>query len=278
MEPRPNLTALLDAVRRASAGEGSVSLVLGGQGSGKTDLGDRLCRQAASDGVVTLWVSCEAGSDAPRFWPWLQLLREYLRQHVDADLPATVRERMDEVINMVPAVDRVLEGRAIPERVEVETARFRLFDAVAQVLRQAAQHEPMVVVLDDADAADEDSLALLRHVANELSGSRVMVLAMSRPADSTSPPYLRDTLDGISRTRGSNCIELPSMGARRSGDLSRREAEVAALVAEGLTNRDIAGRLFLSERTAENHVQNILNKLGFRSRAQIAGWVARNPG
>jgi DNA-binding NarL/FixJ family response regulator len=55
--------------------------------------------------------------------------------------------------------------------------------------------------------------------------------------------------------------------------LSKREREVAALVARGLTNREIARTLFVSERTAENHVQHILAKLGFGSRAQIAAWA-----
>jgi len=45
-------------------------------------------------------------------------------------------------------------------------------------------------------------------------------------------------------------------------------------VAAGLTNRAIAQRLFISERTAEGHVEQIRNKLGFSSRAQIAAWVA----
>src|SRR2546430_12646795 len=56
--------------------------------------------------------------------------------------------------------------------------------------------------------------------------------------------------------------------------LSRRELEVARLVSEGLTSREIGQRLFISERTAEGHVEQIRNKLGFRTRAQIAGWVA----
>ncbi|MFC7501863.1 ATP-binding protein [Nocardioides sp. GCM10030258] len=65
---------------------------------------------------------------------------------------------------------------------------------------------------------------------------------------------------------------------RRAGPLSRRETEVAALIAEGLTNRDIAERLFLSERTAQGHVQSILRKLGFGSRSQIAVWfVGQQP-
>ena len=58
--------------------------------------------------------------------------------------------------------------------------------------------------------------------------------------------------------------------------LTRRALEVAELVAAGLTNRDIANRLFLSERTVEWHVEQIMNKLGFASRSQIAAWVARS--
>jgi DNA-binding NarL/FixJ family response regulator len=57
--------------------------------------------------------------------------------------------------------------------------------------------------------------------------------------------------------------------------LTRRESEVAQLVAEGLTNRDIAQRLFLSVRTVETHVDRSLGKLGFRTRTQLAGWVQR---
>jgi DNA-binding CsgD family transcriptional regulator len=56
--------------------------------------------------------------------------------------------------------------------------------------------------------------------------------------------------------------------------LGARQLEVAQLIAKGLSNRQIASQLFLSERTVDSHVRTILNKLGFNTRAQIAGWVA----
>jgi DNA-binding CsgD family transcriptional regulator len=66
---------------------------------------------------------------------------------------------------------------------------------------------------------------------------------------------------------------------RRDGALAKREDDVARLVAEGLSNKQIAARLFISERTVDSHVRSILNKLGFNSRAQIAAWMASsNPG
>jgi predicted ATPase/DNA-binding SARP family transcriptional activator/DNA-binding CsgD family transcriptional regulator len=60
------------------------------------------------------------------------------------------------------------------------------------------------------------------------------------------------------------------------GNLTRREEEVAALVALGLTNRQISTRLGISDRTAGNHVASILQKLGLRSRAQIASWATEH--
>jgi predicted ATPase/DNA-binding NarL/FixJ family response regulator len=66
--------------------------------------------------------------------------------------------------------------------------------------------------------------------------------------------------------------------ARKLADplaLTLREQGIAALVAEGLTNRQIAGKLFISKRTAETHIQHILNKLGVNSRAQIAVWAVK---
>jgi predicted ATPase/DNA-binding CsgD family transcriptional regulator len=65
--------------------------------------------------------------------------------------------------------------------------------------------------------------------------------------------------------------DAPPPGPRHT--LTRREAEVAALAAHGLTNRDIAAQLFLSVRTVEVHVDHILTKLGFHSRTQLAAWA-----
>jgi DNA-binding NarL/FixJ family response regulator len=61
--------------------------------------------------------------------------------------------------------------------------------------------------------------------------------------------------------------------AREPGGLSSREREVARLVARGLSNREIAGALVLTDRTVESHLTHIFGKLELRSRSQLTAWV-----
>jgi non-specific serine/threonine protein kinase len=60
-------------------------------------------------------------------------------------------------------------------------------------------------------------------------------------------------------------------------DLTQREHEVLELLAQGLTNREIAQRLVISPKTTEHHVSQILSKLGLRSRVEAAAFVAGRP-
>jgi DNA-binding NarL/FixJ family response regulator len=75
-------------------------------------------------------------------------------------------------------------------------------------------------------------------------------------------------------------VRIGRGGARAPGTeglsgLSAREREIAELVAEGLTNRQIGARIFLSEKTVETHLTHVFQKLGLRSRAQVAAVIAR---
>ncbi|HLJ66425.1 MAG TPA: LuxR family transcriptional regulator, partial [Chloroflexota bacterium] len=78
-----------------------------------------------------------------------------------------------------------------------------------------------------------------------------------------------ETVAGI-LVRGSQVLP----GGGTGPDLTPREREVATMVAQGLTNRQIGAQLFITEGTARLHVKHILHKLGYTSRAQIAAWVA----
>ena len=107
------------------------------------------------------------------------------------------------------------------------------------------------------------------------------LVARDRPGDSQRALVIARDADHQVRALGmgayverTGALVARLAGGAVPGPLSRRELEVADLVAQGLTNRQIAERLVISERTAQNHVQHILTKLGFSSRSQIAAWAA----
>jgi predicted ATPase/DNA-binding CsgD family transcriptional regulator len=75
-------------------------------------------------------------------------------------------------------------------------------------------------------------------------------------------------------SRALSAVEAYEVAAAPPSSLTRREQQIAALIAAGHSNKDIAAELSISPTTAARHVANILAKLGFRSRAQIAAWVA----
>jgi DNA-binding CsgD family transcriptional regulator len=107
--------------------------------------------------------------------------------------------------------------------------------------------------------------ALLRHgLARDRERASAMLEAAARGAAELGMEPLRRRALG----------ELAALKGGRS-PLTDRELEVAALVAEGLTNKEVAARLSLSVRTAENHLLNVMNKLGLDNRAQVAAWFTR---
>ena len=120
--------------------------------------------------------------------------------------------------------------------------------------------------LYQAELRDEEA-ALAFATAQEL----IEELAASIPATSLRDHFLH---------KASGLIPSPEpLSARRAakkafGGLTEREREVAALIAHGKSNREIAEILVVNYRTIEKHIENILSKLGFASRAQIAVWAA----
>lgn len=130
--------------------------------------------------------------------------------------------------------------------------RVRQSSAIARIYVDAAQreHEHSLAIIVPAPGQKPYEVAYKRGLAMTIDEGLAFVLEEKMPTK--QPP------------------------APRSGStarLTRREQEIATLVAQGLSNKQIAARLVVSERTAESHILNILNKLGFNSRSQIASWA-----
>jgi DNA-binding CsgD family transcriptional regulator/tetratricopeptide (TPR) repeat protein/nucleoside-triphosphatase THEP1 len=106
------------------------------------------------------------------------------------------------------------------------------------------------------------------------------LLDRARPTDAAEARRMLEAARPMAQRLGmpefvARIDELAENSPADTGPLSPRELEVAALVADGHTNKEIADSLFVSERTAQNHVQHILTKLGLSNRTQIAAWYGQ---
>ncbi len=163
------LVALLDA---ALDGRSGFAVIAGEPGIGKTRLAEELAALAGARAVPVLWGGCTAAEGAPAYWPWRRVLRSWLAV-VGPDRAAAAMAGFGEVARLAPE----LPGEP------VESDRFALFDAVARFLVTVAEEAGLVLVLDDVQWADADSLALLAHVTREVTRGRLLVVATVRPAE-----------------------------------------------------------------------------------------------
>jgi DNA-binding SARP family transcriptional activator len=143
---RDDELAVLEAgLEDALAGRGRLFVVVGPPGAGKSHLGDEVASRAKARGANIRWGRAWDGGGAPPYWPWRDAI-----------------------------------GR-LPESGGDDTVnRFRFFEAVTELLREDAAKTPLMLVLDDLQAADEDSLLLLEFVASQVAEMPALILALAR--------------------------------------------------------------------------------------------------
>jgi DNA-binding CsgD family transcriptional regulator/tetratricopeptide (TPR) repeat protein len=183
------------------------------------------------------------------------------------------------------AAQQVYEAALPFARLNVSAGASGLYGSVSRYLGMLAA---VLERWDEAEAFFEQAIEFEQRMGARpfVARSRIayaeMLARRGRDADQHHARQLLGSALSVCRELGMKPWEarasklIAAVAARGVADhpLSRREFEVAALVAEGLSNRAIAERLFLSERTVESHVKNICDKLGFNSRSQVAAWVA----
>jgi eukaryotic-like serine/threonine-protein kinase len=193
------LAALTAGLDDALAGRGALFLVSGEPGIGKSRLADELAARARAREALVLSGRCWEAGGAPAYWPWVQSLRSYVRD-LDAEaLRSQLGRGAADLAQLLPEAGDVSSEASRSVEVDPETARFRLFEAVAEFLRNGAR--PLVLVLDDLHAADTPSLLLLQFMAAELADARILVVGAYRDVDPKLLDPLSSALGELARRR-----------------------------------------------------------------------------
>lgn len=193
------LAELLKGLDDALEGRGRLFLVAGEPGIGKSRLTDELAGLARERGVRVLYGRCWEAGGAPTYWPWVQALRAHVREQPPDALRMQLGAGAGELAQILPEVREMLGDVASAEPLDPEGARFRLFDATAAFLREVSAAQPLVIVLDDLNAADTPSLLLLQFVAGELSETRILLACAYRDVDVAPGDPLASTVLELAR-------------------------------------------------------------------------------
>ncbi len=268
------LEELTGALQDADAGRGSLFLISGEPGVGKTRLADAVSVAASEQDALVLWGRCWEGGGAPAFWPWLQILRAYARNGETEAVLERLGPVAHPLVQLVPELGPRVAKQA-GEPIESEDARFALFNAVTGFLREASRVTPLVLVLDDLHAADEPSLLLLDFLAHELRDADILAIGTYRPLETSGELIGRLARDG-------HVIPLAGLGEPdvmrfieertgvASGPLARAlydategnpffvEELLRLLVAEGLLERP--GALLSGEVPVPDSVREAINR------------------
>ncbi len=218
------VAAITDAVSEVAAGGGrQILLVSGEAGLGKTTVVTEAARSAFDAGACVLFGHCEEDLATP-----YQLLAEALGHYVtyapEEELLAHVEAHGSELVHVVPALASRIRDLPASKATDTDTERFLLFAAVVGLLSTMAGRQPVVLVLDDLQWADEGSLLLLRHLASADPAVRVFILGTYRDSELSQSHPLVDTLAALHRLSGVSRIELT--GLDDNGVVSFLEAAV----------------------------------------------------
>ena len=196
----------------AEACEGSLRLALisGEAGVGKTRLATHLALQVRGDGATVLYGRCDEDLGVP-YQPWVQALGHLVREARRQVLDAHVERHGGDLARLVPALRDRVPDLPPPRQSDPETERYLLYAAVAGLLDAAGRDEPLLLILDDLQWADQPTLSLLRHIMTEGASMRVLIIGIYRDSDLARDHPLTALLADLHRDRGGERIKLTGL-------------------------------------------------------------------
>jgi DNA-binding CsgD family transcriptional regulator len=277
-----DLALLRARLGKAISGEGQVVAIAGEPGIGKTRIAQVLAHDAGERAVAVLWGRCHEEPGSPPYWPWVQVLREYVTGHDIDTVRGAFGPSASELTGIVPQLaERMPFIPVTPTPSDAAQARFRVFEAVLASFKRAANAEPLLLVLDNVHWADTTSLRLLEFLAPEISATRLLVLityrdiALSRrhPLSNSLAELARQPNFTRLRLRGLSASETAQFVAAASGQMPPSD------VLANVHSQTEGNPLFIAEMTRYLVDEGVLGARGASASqtARSGGRVYRVP-
>jgi len=181
----------------ARAGHGGLVMLVGEPGIGKSRTIEEFAEQARAGGTQVLTGRCFEGEWAPPYAPFGEAIAGYAKDADPEALRADLGYGAPPVARLVPSLHERIPDIGEPVPLNPDEERFRLLDAVSQLIIATSARAPVVLVLDDLHWADGGTIAMLRHVARFLPGQRTLVLGAYRDVELDRQHPLADALAAL---------------------------------------------------------------------------------
>ena len=240
------------AVDRMLAGRQEIVTLLGEPGIGKTRCAEVFARAAEDQGALVLWGRCFEEPGAPPYWPWVQIVREYIEASSPSEARLAMGSALPHIAAIIPELANETDAPQLPAAESVGTmpqARFRAFDAIGRMFGKAARHVPLMLVIDNVHWADAPSLSLLEFLCQALSRCRVLMLCTYRDAEVSRRSPLLATLGELGRQTRMERMRLSGISADAIAELASRMtgAPLPQSAVEALYERTDGNPLFVIE-------------------------------
>ncbi|MCI0795075.1 MAG: AAA family ATPase [Chloroflexi bacterium] len=225
---------------------------------------------AEQRGAQVLWGRCYEEEGAPPYWPWVQPLRDCVQQAGAEQLTEEMGPGAAAIAEIVPEIHGKLPDLKAPPALEADAARFRLFDSVTTFLKNAAQRQPLMLVLDDLHWADRSSLLLLEFVAREIGASRLLLVGAYRDVEVSRRHPLSQTLGALVREQLFHRVQLDGLTQQEVGELVEGSAGITLTpdATEVIHKRTDGNPFFVGEVTRQVTLENI---------TEVQGWATIIP-
>ncbi|MEW6184977.1 MAG: protein kinase, partial [Thermodesulfobacteriota bacterium] len=209
----PELRQLQSAFDAAASGQGSLTMVVGEPGIGKTAITEQLATYAALRGGKALVGHCyEEGSLSLPYLAFIEAMRFYASDRDVAELKKELGPGAPDVARIVSEVRERLSIQPAPKE-NPEEEKYRLMQAVTEFLGNIAQSNPLVIVLEDLHTADRGTLEMLGHVARNLGNKRLLLLGTYRDIEVDRTHPLSSSLADLRRLPNFNRVLLRGLNA-----------------------------------------------------------------
>jgi tetratricopeptide (TPR) repeat protein len=177
------LKQLQSAFDGAISGQGALMMVTGEPGIGKTALCEQLSTYVTLRGGRTLVGHCyEAGSLSLPYLAFVEALRSYVLSRDPKDLKEELGSGAADVARIISEIRERLKIKLRTQK-DPEEERYRLLQGVSEFLSNAANVQPMLIVLEDLHDADKGTLEMLTHVSRNLAGARLLLVGTYRDVE-----------------------------------------------------------------------------------------------